>query len=188
MALFNPAAALSEETNALYTCRSLLSQCSTLQALCETPGDAAATLAKISPGLPDPPADVQGFTVDELEQRLITSMIYPHFEEGGLLVSMSRAVACVSEKEGYFKWHIRRQVRDVEINAANGRWDVYLYFLDRTSHVCQQLVELADLNLMVSQVKRTAGPMFNHKDDRPTQGLHIWADYLIRWGGSERQE
>jgi hypothetical protein len=187
MPLFTPATAKGEEAAALYTCRSLISQCSTMQELCEVASSAAA-LAKISPGLPDPPADVQGFTIDELEQRLVLTMLYPHFEEGGLIVAMSKGVGCVSEKEGFFKWHIRRQIRDVEYNAPNGRWDVYMYFLDRTGHICQQLVELADLNLMISQIKRTAGPVFSHVDDQPTQGRYIWADFLIRWGGSENME
>lgn len=188
MALFDPNTAKSEEANGVYVCRQLMSTCPTMQELCETTGDAAATLTKIWPGLADPPQDCQGFTVAELEQQLVWANLHPHFEEAGLLVARSKAVAAVSEKEGFLKWQMRRQVRDAEYNAASGRWDVFMYFLDRTSRVCEELVELAELNFGITQIKRTAGPLFNHKDDVPTQGRFIWADFLIRWGGSENAE
>ncbi len=55
-------------------------------------------------------------------------------------------------------------------------------------HVTRVAGQLADLNLAVSQVKRILGPITNHEDDWPAQGRFIWADFLIRWGGSERAE
>lgn len=186
MPLFDPTAPLSEEPAALYRCRELVSQCSATIALFEVANAAAAKLL-IFPGPAAPPLDGQAFTVSELQNQLAWGQLYPH-EEESLLVSRSLAVGAVSEKAGLFRLHLRRQVREAEYNATDGRWDTYMYFLDRTTRIAEQLVEAADLNLAVSQVKRLHGPLFNHQDDWPTQGIVLWVDFLVAWGGSERAE
>jgi hypothetical protein len=55
---------------------------------------------------------------------------------------------------------------------------------DRTSRC--QFIAAADLNLASATMKRLKGPFFNPKEDRPTQGAHLWADFRIDWGGSEQ--
>lgn len=187
MALFDHDSPLSEEPAALYRCRELLSACTAAIELLEVASAAEAKLL-IVPGPADPPTDGQAFAVDELEGRIAYAQLYPDPSDGSLAVIRSRAVGCVSEKAGVFRLHFRRMVREAEYNATNGRWDAYFYFLDRTTRVCEQLVEAADLNLAVSQINRVAGPLFNHRDDWPTQGIQLWADFLVHWGGSEQAE
>lgn len=187
MPLFDANNPLSEEPAALARCRTLLANTTALIALLEA-ADAAEALTRITIGPMAPPADGQAFTPDEATNAFAWAQLIPWAEEESLIVSRSNAVGAVSEKAGLFRLHIRRHVREAEFNAAGGRTDVYLYFLDRTTRVCEQLVEAADLNLAVSQVKRLFGPVFNPSDDWPTQGMFVWADFLIAWGGSERAE
>ena len=187
MPLFDPNSPSSEEPAALYRCRSLLSNCAAAIELLEAANPTAA-LALIVPGPADQPSNGQAFTVNELEDRISYLQLFPNPDDGSLVVSRSRAVGCVSEKEGIFRLHARRMAREAEYNADNGRWDLYFYFLDLTSRICEELVEAADLNLAVSAVHRVAGPLFNHRDDWPTQGTFLFADFLIHWGGSERAE
>jgi len=187
MGLFDPNATLSEEPAALYVCRSLLSACPAMHELLDVTSDAAA-LALIYPGPFAPPEDGQDFTTEELFKTLAYAQLYPPDDVDSLLVSRSMAVGATSEKEGIFRLQLRRNIREAEYNATNGRWDVYMYFLDCTSRVAEELVEAADLNLAVSQVKRLGAPLFNPSTDCPQQGKFLWVNFDIRWGGSEHAE
>jgi hypothetical protein len=187
MPLFDFTACRSEEPAALYQCRELLAALTATQELLEVgSADAARALIKIGPA--DPPEQGDEFTVTELKNRHAWGLLRPVMEQDSLLVSRSIAVAAVSEKEGVFALHWHRQVRDVEYHADGGRDDAYLYFLDVTNAIHEQLVEAADLNLAVSQVKRLRGPFYNPREDWPAQGRYLWADFVIAWGGSERAE
>jgi len=187
MPLFDPLEPRSEEPAALYRCRELVAATEAAQELLEVESNEDAE-ALIFPGPPEPPLDGESYTIAELEGKIAWGHIRPATEQDSLLVSRSLAVGAISEKEGYFCLHFHRQIREVEYNAANGRWDCYLYFMDVTGAICEQLVEAADLNLAVSQVKRLRGPFFNPQTDWPAQGKFLWADFIIAWGGSERAE
>jgi len=184
--LFDENAPQSEEAAAIYTARTLLSQTTALQQLLEA-ADAATAKLLIIPGPLDPPVVGETFTIDELEGRIAYCQIHPPFDDS-LLVGRSRAVGAVSEKEGLFRLHVRRQIREAEYKAVGGRRDVWLYFLDRTSRMCEQFIEAADLNLASQQIKRAKGPLFNPQEDHAAQGIHLWADFVLSWGGSENVE
>lgn len=190
MPLFDPTALFTnvhaEEPDALYTLRNLLATCTALQELFEV-GTTAAAKELIFPGPIEPPADGQAFTIDELESRIAYAQLYAPDEES-LRIDRSKAVGAVCEKTGVFRLHMRRQIREAEYNAADGRWDVYFYFLDKTTKTIEQVVEAADYNLRAWQALRVRGPLFNHRDDWPSQGRVIFVDWDIRWGGSEHAE
>jgi hypothetical protein len=189
MPLFDSSAPLSEEMAAMYRARTLLSQSTALQELFEADSEAEA-LALILPGPMDPPLapDQETYTVDELEGRIGYAQIFPQPDENSIAVIRSRAVGAISEKTGIFQLHVRRQVRDAEYNAANGRRERWLYVTDRTSRILEQFIEAADLNLASSQIVRLAPPMYNPRADWPTQGRFLFVDFAISWGGSEQAE
>lgn len=187
MALFDDDASLSEEVAALTTARELLAATTPLQELLEAATQNEA-LALILPGPLAPPQDGDVFTIGELENRIAYAQIHPQLDEDSYLATLSRAVGNIAEKEGLFHLHIRRQIRQREWNEPNGRADIYLWFLDRTSKMCEDFIEAADLNLNAQQIKRRRGPLFSAITDRAAQGLYIWADFIIPWGGSERNQ
>lgn len=188
MPTFDPQSPLSEEVAAIYHARDLLSQLPAVQEILGTTGDPVATLPLIIPGPIDPPRDGQTFAVADLQNQPAWAQIHPLLDEDSLLVTRSRAVAAVSEKEGLFRFHLHYQVRQLDLHQDGGRQNIYLWFLDRSSRVCEEFVELADLNLASHQIKRRKGPLFNPLADQPTQGTFLWADFLIAWGGSEHAE
>lgn len=187
MALFDPQSPSCEEAAALYTARTLLSQSSALQQLFEVDDDDEA-LPLIIPGPVDPPLDGETYSIDELVDTICYAQLYPNPDEDSLLVIRSKAVGAVSEKEGFFRLHIRRQIRESEWAATGGRQDVFLFFMDRTGRMCEQFIEAADLNLASESIRRRVGPLFSRSGDTESQGRCIWADFLISWGGSENNE
>lgn len=187
MALFDENDPQSEEAAALLKTRLLLCQCPALVELLEAADmDEAKALIVIGPH--EAPSTGETYTIGQLENRIAYCQLFPTLDDNGYLATRSKAVAAISEKAGLFHLQIRRQVRAAEFNADDGRRDVYLYFLDRTSRMAEEFIELADLNLASEQIQRRAGPLFNPLTDRESQGLFIFADFLIRWGGSENAE
>lgn len=187
MPLFDVDNPRSEEPAALAKCAELLAAIDDTQTLLEV-ASAAEAEAKIQIGPEEPPPNGEYFTLEELTVRFAWGHLRPLDEQDSLLISRSQAVAAVSEKEGFFWLTWMRMVRDVEYNADGGRNDCYLYFLDITNAIAEQLIEAAELNLAVSQVKRHRGPCYNPREDWPTQGRYLWVEQLIHWGGSEKAE
>ncbi len=186
MGLFSANDEQSEEMAALLQAQAILSNCEALQTLLEAE-DASTSAALIVVGSSEPPLDGEAYTVGELEDRLAWCQLFPKLDEDSFLCTWSKAVAATPEKEGYFRLHVRRQIRGLEYDGPESRNDVWKYFLNQTSLMCEQFIESADLNLLTKQIKRVQGPVFNRKEDHPTQGIFIFADFLIPWGGSESQ-
>lgn len=182
MSLFTTAQ--SEEVSALQTAQTLLSQCSALQTLMGTAGDSTATLAKGVLGPMDPPHDHEAFERMQEEAALAWWQLYPQLEDGAL-VSMSAAVGATPEKEGLFHLHVHRHVRAKEYADTNGRRDAWLYFLDQTSRMKEEFIAAADLNLFAGRIARDKGPFYNPLADHQAQGIFLFADFTIQWGGSE---
>ena len=181
------ASAFAEEDAALTLSRTLLSNSTGLQQILGA-ADAAEALPLIVLGPTDPPFDREGFTVGELSGRPAYAMLGPPPDEEAFMAMRSQAVGAISEKVGYFRLHVRCQLKNRDYDAAGGKTDCWLWFLSRTSRMVEQFIEAADLNLASATMKRTAGPFFNPPEDRPTQGVHLWADFRIDWGGSEQAE
>jgi hypothetical protein len=181
----------SEEVAALLLAQDILSGCSALQTLFEV-GSAAAAEARLLLGPADLPWNGEHYTLEEILPVIAWGQLFPRQEES-LLVAQSRAVATTPEKEGVFHLHLRRVVRQNEYIALAGRRDAYLYFLDKTSRIAEQFVIAADESvqngcLRGHQIKRRRGPFFNPKDDHEQNGIHIWAEFELSWGGSENAE
>jgi hypothetical protein len=189
VALFNetPARSNCEEIAALFRTREILGATASLQTLLEAT-DATQAESLIVVGPCDPPLNGEAYTIDELENRIAWAQIFPRLDADSLLVTWSKAVGGTPEKEGFFRLHVRRQVRQAEYNDLRGRADVWLQFLYLTSWMCEEYIEAADLNLRTQQIKRLQGPWFNRFEDRTTQGIYVYADFLIPWGGSEHSE
>ncbi len=187
MALFDANDVQSEEMNCLLQAQDLLSQSTALQGLFEV-SSAAAAAALIIVGPSQPPWNNESYTVGELENQMIWAQLYPKLDTDSFITTWSKAVAATPEKEGFFRLHIRRQVRASEYANPNGRNDIWRYFLDQTSRACEEYVENTDLNLRSQQIKRVQGPLFNNQTTHEEQGIFIYADYLIPWGGSEHSE
>lgn len=186
MALFNANDVQSEEMAALIKAREILSTSEALQTLLEAE-DAPTAKSLIVVGSSEPPRNGEAYTVGELEDRLAWCQLFPKLDEDSFLCTWSKAVAATPEKEGFFRLHIRRQIRGMEYDQPESRNDCWCYFLDQTSAMCEQYIIAADMNLLTHQIKRVQGPLFNRKEDHPTQGIFIYADFLIPWGGSENQ-
>lgn len=185
--LFDTEAPESEEAAALLYTRTLLSQSAAFQELVDVNTEALA-LRQIVVGPAPPPFNGESYTIGEIKNRFGFAMLHSQIEDDSLLVSRSRAVGCVPEQEGLFRLHVRRLVRAAEYNDDNGRQNAYLFFLDRTSAMVAQMVTAAELALNCEQIKRRRGPLFNPSTDFESQGIYLWADFVISWGGSERNE
>lgn len=185
MGLFDDSDVQSEELSALLLVQSLLASSTALQTLLEAEDQAQAeSLIVIGPS--EPPWNGVSYTVDELENRRAWAQVYPQ-REGSLLVSKSLGVGGRPEIEGMFLLHVRRQVRAEEYKAATGRNDVWKYFTDQTSAMCEEFAVALDesvtsATLRGSQIKRLSVPLFNNSSEHPTQGIFIFADYVINWG------
>lgn len=192
MPLFDSSNPSSVEFATLYAVRETLADCAAMRELLEA---ADATIAKklIIPGPMDPPFDGETFKVDELEERICWAQVYPPVEEESTIVAPSRAIG-ISSKEGFFKFHIHRQVRKAELAEPGGKTDVWSFFGDRVSKMIEEFIDLADSaitnarGLWVPSIKRTKGPMFNPSTDESGQGRFIWCDLVIPWGGGEHAE
>lgn len=187
MGLFDANDEQSEEVAALFTVQDLLSQSEALQTLLEAE-DASTAKSLIVVGSSEPPRNKTGYTVGELEDRLAWCQLYPKLDEDSFLCSWSKAVGATPEKEGFFRLHVRRQIRGVEYDQPESRNDVWKYFTNQTSLMCEQYITAADYNVRTKQIKRVQGPVFNRKEDHPAQGIFVFADFLIPWGGSENSE
>lgn len=187
MSLFDPNAPSSEEAAALVTTRTLVSQSASFRELVEA-ADATAALARIFLGPSPPPFDGESYSVEEQQALFGFALLHPQIEEDSLLVSRSRAVGCVPEQEGLFRLHVRRLVRAAEYADDDGRADAWLFFADRTAAMCAEMVTAAELALNCQQIKRRRGPVYNPEADFSSQGIYVWADFLVSWGGSERNE
>lgn len=187
MSLFNALDPQSEEIAALLYTRQLVAQSAAFRELVEV-DDAARAVPRIILGPTPPPFNGEFYTVGEIKNLFGWALLHPQIEEDSLLVTRSRGVACVPEKEGLFRLHVRRLVRAKEYNDDDGRQDAYLFFTDRTARMAEQIVEAAELKLNCQQVKRRRGPLFNPTTDFEAQGIYLWADFLVSWGGSEQNE
>lgn len=192
MALFDETAARSaaEEIAGVYTTRDLLADCSALRTVLEA-ADAAASKPLIIIGTTEPPWNGESYAIDELESRIAFCQLYPKLSEGSLLVQ--RNTGSVSpKKEGFFRLHVRRQVRRSEYDAPDGRNDVWRQFWYLTSLMCEQFVLLTDETtnnpgLVERQIRRDGGPAYNmpHQDAWPEFGYFLFANFLLTWAGIE---
>jgi hypothetical protein len=191
VALFNETTAKSncEEIAAFFRMREILSGCTGLQTLLEA-ADASTAKSLIVTGPTEPPFNQEAYTVGELENRIAWAQLFPKLDQDSFMVTWSKGVGATPEKEGFFRLHVRRQVRQAEYQAIGGRADAWLYFFYLTSWMCEQYVEATDLNLRSEQIKRVQGPMYNvvHQANWPEFGYFVYADFLIPWGGSESGE
>lgn len=185
MGLFSGSDEQSEEMAALLSAQTLLSTCSALQKLLEAPGDATTTKSLIVVGSSEPPWNGEDYTVDELLNRIAWAQLFPKLSEDSFMCTWSKAVSATPEKEGFFRLHVRRQIRESEYAAPSGRNDAWKYFVNQTSLMCEQMVAATDLNLRAHQIKRIQGPLFNNQTAHADQGIFVFADFIIPWGGSE---
>lgn len=183
MGLFDEDDVQSEEMDALLRAQTILSTCSALQTLLETPGDASSAKSLIVIGSQQPPLDGEAYTVGELEGRIAWCQLIPRISQQSFMASWNDGVGSATVVEGFFFLHIRRQVRESEYMTAAGRNDPWKYFLDQTSSMCVQYVEAADYNLLSRQAQRISGPDYNTYEASPAQGRFLFADFLIPWGG-----
>ncbi len=189
----NTVATGSEEISNAFTTVDILAACTSLQTLLESANSSEAK-SLIVIGTTEPPLNGEAFTVGELENRIAWCQLYPKLDEASYLVS--RNVGGVSpKKEGYFRLHIRRQVRRSEYEAIDGRNDVWRYFWWKTSLLAEQFVKATDevtqnAGLVEKQMRRDGGPAFNleHQANWPDDGYFLFANFLIPWGGIEGGE
>jgi hypothetical protein len=180
--LFNVNEPLSVEVEALYLARDVLSQSTALQELLEVGRDAAGAARLIVVGPHDPPFNGESYTVSELQNRFCYAQMLPQLEEESMTALRAGGVGALSEPEGSFQLQIRRQVRKRELyNTTNGRRDVYLYFLDRVSRMCEEVVEIDHIGMTFKSIRRRRGPLFNPDADQEAQGMFVWADFTITW-------
>jgi len=181
-ALFNVNEPKSVELTALYQARDVLAQSTALQEILEVGLDVAAASRLIIIGPDDPPFDGESYTVSELVNRHAYAQLMPQLDEESMSAMRAGGVGALSEPAGSFHLQVRRQVRTFErYNTTNGRRDVYLYFLDRVSRMCEQVVELDQIGVTMRSISRRRGPLFNPEADREAQGTFVWADFAITW-------
>lgn len=195
MGLFDEAAAraAAEEIAGVYTTRDLLADCAALRTVLEA-ADPTASKLLIIIGTTEPPWNGEAYEIGELESRIAFCQLYPKLSEGSLLVVRDTG-GTTPKKEGYFRLHVRRQVRRSEYEAPDGRNDVWRYFWYLTSLMCEQFVLLTDENtnnpgLVERQIRRDGGPAYNipHQDNWPEFGYFLFANFLMTWAGIEGGE
>lgn len=195
MGLFDETAArtASEEIASVYTTRDLLSNCAALRTLLEAV-DSSAAKPLIIIGTTEPPWDGESYSIDELENRIGFCQLYPKLSEGSFLVTRNTGQV-TPKKEGYFRLHVRRQVRQAEYLATDGRNDAWRYFWYLTSLMQEQFVVLTDEATnnpgnIERQIRRDGGPAYNlgHEENWPEFGYFLHASFLLPWAGIEGGE
>ncbi len=190
MGLFNANDIQSQEFSALLLVQDILSASTALQDLLEAANSTEAeSLIVVGPS--EPPWNGESYTFDELSGRRAWAQIYPDRGES-FRVRRSNTNDGRVEGGGKFRLHIRRQVRPEEYAAASGRNDVWKYFSDQTSAMCDQFAAALDetvtsATLRGTEIARMEIPLFNNQTEHATQGIFIFSDYGILWGSIGQQ-
>ncbi len=185
MGLFDDTDVQSEEMAAMLLVQTILSGSAGLATLLEA-ADVPTAKSLIVIGPEDPPYNGEAYTVNELEGRIAWAQLYPEKDES-LVVGKSLGVDGRTEISGVFRLHVRRQVRQSEYGATQGRSDVWKYFVDQTSAMCEDFGAALDesvtnAGLRGSAIRRLQIPLFNNRTDHKDQGIFVFTDYHINWG------
>ena len=194
MALFSADNAKSTELPAAYDLADRLSECDAFWDIVETTSgtneeNTATARALVTIGDIWEPLDHTEFTKEELQNQMFYVRIASGDEDGFQSIRSGSVTECPNEG-GEFEIYIRRQVREAELHAKDGRSDVFRFFWDRIAAIQHQLFEAVQAagteSPRITDVTRSHGPTFNKFSSTVSHGNYIWTVLMVSWGQLDR--
>jgi hypothetical protein len=189
MPLYNPAAPLSIEAPSLDALAVRISETAAAQDLNRTPGDAAATLARIKICEPTDPwdTDTGKFTREQLDEELAFQIDLSPAEDAEFTagVNVGDPEGRCPNMAGSIEARVLTQIRDAEFEE-DGEKNCYLWHMDRVAALCEQLFlrvdEAAKGDPIIKRVRRLDKPLWNPTEKVEAQGRHIWSVLVVEYG------